>query len=75
MTDLITWKFEALVFNHTQIAVPPAGLPGGNPPVLPFRIERPKVIYNAATKMYVLVVPNPIRQRLCTERRLGRGRE
>jgi hypothetical protein len=53
-TDLTTWKFVDVVFNHTQIQVPVAGLPGGNPPVLPFRIERPKVIYNAGTKMYVL---------------------
>ena len=52
--DLTTWKFVDVVFNHTQIQVPVAGLPGGNPPVLPFRIERPKVIYNAGTKMYVL---------------------
>eukprot|EP00935_MAST-01C_sp_MAST-1C-sp1_P002166 g2166.t1 len=54
-TDLLSWKFAGLVFNHTQIDVPAAGLPGGNVPVLPFRIERPKVIYNAQTKMYVLV--------------------
>ena len=53
-SDLMTWKFAAMVFNHTQIDVPVAGVPGGQAPVLPLRIERPKVIFNAATKMYVL---------------------
>ena len=53
--DLLAWDFQGLVFNHTQIVVPAAGLPGGNAPVLPFRIERPKVIYNSATKKFVLV--------------------
>ena len=53
--DLRAWDYVGVVFNHTQIDVPTAGVPGGNAPVLPFRIERPKVIYNAATKLYVLV--------------------
>lgn len=48
--DLLTWKFVGLVFNHTQIKLPlfPAA-------VKPYRIERPKVIYNAATAKFVLV--------------------
>jgi|EP01047_Picozoa_sp_COSAG01_P037593 hypothetical protein len=54
-TDLLAWDFVGLVFNHTQIELPSAGVPGGNPPVHPFRIERPKVIYNVHTKLYVLV--------------------
>ena len=54
-SDLIGWDYVGVVFNHTAIDVPAAGVPGGNAPVLPFRIERPKVIYNAFTKMYVLV--------------------
>jgi hypothetical protein len=31
----MTWKFAAMVFNHTQIDVPVAGVPGGQAPVLP----------------------------------------
>jgi hypothetical protein len=46
----MTWKFAAMVFNHTQIDVPLAGVPGGQAPVLPLRIERPKVIFNSSTR-------------------------
>lgn len=53
--DLVNWDFVAVVFNATSIEL--ANFPArfGYTPVKPFRIERPKVIYNAATKLFVLV--------------------
>jgi len=47
--DLETWKFEHIIFHNSSITVP---LPKGEIPF--YRIERPKVIYNAETKKYVM---------------------
>ena len=48
-TDLQHWKFEHEIFRNTSITTP---LPEGEIPY--YRIERPKVIYNAMTKKYVM---------------------
>ena len=47
--DLQHWAFEHEILANTSITTP---LPTGEPPL--YRIERPKVIYNAATKKYVM---------------------
>ena len=44
--DLQHWHFEAEIFHNTSITTPN----GGNP----YRIERPKIIYNQATTTYVM---------------------
>jgi len=46
-SDLKTWKFQAQVFRNSSIEAPMKnrGM---------YRIERPKVIYNAKTSMYVM---------------------
>ncbi|BDA44105.1 hypothetical protein COCOBI_05-2890 [Coccomyxa sp. Obi] len=47
-TNLTTWTFEGLVFNGTeQMQDMPLGPP--------FRIERPKILYNAAYGQFVLL--------------------
>ena len=51
-TDLLSWAFGGVVFNSTQINVTAIAPPLAYTP--PFRIERPKVIYNAATKNFVM---------------------
>jgi len=43
--DLQHWKFEAEIFHNTSIQMPTPG---------PYRIERPKIIYNRNTSTYVL---------------------
>ena len=52
-TDLLSWAFGGVVFNSTQINVTAIAPPLAYTP--PFRIERPKVIFNAAKRRYVLV--------------------
>jgi hypothetical protein len=47
--DLQNWHFEAEIFRNTSITTP---MPAGQGPS--YRIERPKVIYNNATKKYVM---------------------
>jgi len=44
-TDLGNWTFESKVFDNTSIKI---GTPG------PYRIERPKVIFNKKTNTYVM---------------------
>jgi len=46
-TDLQNWHFEAEIFRNTSITTP---LSEGTQ----YRIERPKVIWNAKTKLYVM---------------------
>ena len=51
---LVTTRLNApagRVFNSTEIVIPPSFIKA----VQPFRIERPKVIFNTQTQMYVLV--------------------
>lgn len=44
-SDLVTWKFEGLIFNQSQVKWSVAG---------PYVVERPKVVYNNSTKLFVL---------------------
>ncbi|CAK0772385.1 hypothetical protein CVIRNUC_003957 [Coccomyxa viridis] len=46
-TDLQSWHFEGLIFNSSQITDIPAHAP--------YRVERPKILYNAAQGRYVLL--------------------
>jgi len=47
--DLEHWTFEGRILANTSISV---GLPAAEPPV--YRLERPKLLYNRATRRYVL---------------------
>jgi hypothetical protein len=47
--DLQHWELVNTIFHNTSITTP---IPSGQPHA--YRIERPKVIYNAATKKYVM---------------------
>ena len=48
-TDLEHWTFENEIFRNTSITTP---LPNGEPHQ--YRIERPKILYNAHTQKYVM---------------------
>jgi len=44
-TDLYNWKFEGVLLQQKDIVLPQKG---------PYIVERPKVVYNAKTKLYVM---------------------
>ena len=46
--DLVTWRFEGIVFHYTNLSDLVYGNAG------PFYIERPKVLFNNRTKQYVM---------------------
>lgn len=46
--DLISWRFEGIVFHYTNLSDMVFGTVG------PFYVERPKVLFNAATSSYVM---------------------
>ena len=46
-TDLQHWAFVRQIFNASQITTRDAKAP-------PYRLERPKILYNAATRRYVM---------------------
>jgi hypothetical protein len=46
--DLVTWRFEGIVFHYTNLSDLVFGAPG------PFYVERPKVLFNPPTKQYVM---------------------
>eukprot|EP01035_Chromulina_nebulosa_P020418 gene20418-26496_t len=46
--DLISWRFEGIVFHYTNLSDQVYGSDG------PFYVERPKVLFNSETKNYVI---------------------
>ena len=46
--DLLTWRFEGIIFHYTNVSDMVYGSPG------PFAIERPKVRWNPHTSEYVM---------------------
>ncbi len=46
--DLVTWRFEGIVFHYTNLSDMVFGFDG------PFYVERPKVLFNADTSNYVM---------------------
>lgn len=46
--DLNTWRFEGFVFHYTNLSDMVFGQPG------PFKLERPKVLFNELNKNYVM---------------------
>lgn len=47
-TDLQHWSFEAEIFHSSQITTP------WQPTPEPYRMERPKILYNQKTSKYVM---------------------
>jgi hypothetical protein len=46
--DLVTWRFEGIVFHYVNLSDLVYGQNG------PFYVERPKVLFNSKTKQYVM---------------------
>jgi hypothetical protein len=49
--DLMEWHLEGMVFENTSITTP---IPPGEPEKSVYRIERPKLVYDPAQRLYVL---------------------